>query len=155
MRGLLRTRPALPSWERLRWSWRLTPNLIVEWLIGSRGMSIFIPLTFIAGIYGMNFEYMPELKSQLGSFTVLGAMIAMAALLVWYFRRQGWIGRPRRPPRGPDSSRGRRVGQDPSPSAATVCDPLHGEQVGEDPSGAGMPQAFPYLVGAEHAVAPR
>ena len=40
MRGLLRTRPALPSWDWLRWPWRLTPNLIVEWLIGSRGMGL-------------------------------------------------------------------------------------------------------------------
>jgi magnesium transporter len=55
--------------------------------------SIFIPLTFIAGIYGMNFEYMPELKSQRGYFVVLSLMIVIAIVLVWYFRRQGWIGR--------------------------------------------------------------
>ena len=66
--------------------------------------SIFIPLTFIAGIYGMNFEYMPELKSSRGYFIVLSLMFVMAALLVWYFRRQGWIGRSRRRRRGPDSS---------------------------------------------------
>jgi magnesium transporter len=66
--------------------------------------SIFIPLTFIAGIYGMNFEYMPELKSQSGYFTVLAAMVVMAISLVWYFRRQGWIGRARRRRRTPDSS---------------------------------------------------
>ncbi|MDH3212198.1 MAG: magnesium/cobalt transporter CorA [Myxococcales bacterium] len=58
--------------------------------------SIFIPLTFIAGIYGMNFENMPELRSQFGYFAVLALMAAMAFLLVWYFRRQGWIGRSRR-----------------------------------------------------------
>jgi magnesium transporter len=63
--------------------------------------SIFIPLTFIAGIYGMNFEYMPELKSQFGYFTVLVAMIVMAVFLVWFFRRQGWIGHAKRRLRGP------------------------------------------------------
>jgi magnesium transporter len=66
--------------------------------------SIFIPLTFIAGIYGMNFENMPELQSQFGYFTVLIVMVGMAALLVWYFRRQGWIGHAKRRRRGPDSS---------------------------------------------------
>ena len=66
--------------------------------------SIFIPLTFMAGIYGMNFEYMPELRSQFGYFSVLVAMVVLAVSLVWYFRRQGWIGRARRRRRGPDSS---------------------------------------------------
>ena len=66
--------------------------------------SIFIPLTFIAGIYGMNFENMPELRSQFGYFSVLVAMVVLAVSLVWYFRRQGWIGRARRRRRGPDSS---------------------------------------------------
>ena len=37
--------------------------------------SIFIPLTFIAGVYGMNFEYIPELKSRVGYFVVWGIMI--------------------------------------------------------------------------------
>ncbi len=54
--------------------------------------SIFIPLTFIAGIYGMNFEYMPELHSPRGYFVVLGAMAVVAAALVWYFRHRGWLG---------------------------------------------------------------
>jgi magnesium transporter len=58
--------------------------------------SIFIPLTFIAGIYGMNFENMPELGTRFGYFGVLALMAVMAILLVWYFRRQGWIGRSRR-----------------------------------------------------------
>jgi len=56
--------------------------------------SIFIPLTFLAGIYGMNFENMPELSSRVGYFVVLGVMIALAVAMVVFFRRRGWIGRP-------------------------------------------------------------
>jgi len=62
--------------------------------------SLFIPLTFIAGIYGMNFEHMPELSRPGGYFTVLGIMAGMAGLMLVYFRRRGWLGRPRRSPRG-------------------------------------------------------
>jgi len=54
--------------------------------------SIFIPLTFIAGIYGMNFENMPELHSPDGYFAVLGVMAFVAVAMVVYFRRRGWIG---------------------------------------------------------------
>ena len=53
--------------------------------------TIFIPLTFIAGIYGMNFEYMPELSWQYGYFGVWGIMIVMALLLLVFFRRREWI----------------------------------------------------------------
>ena len=53
--------------------------------------TIFIPLTFIAGIYGMNFEYMPELGWHLGYFTVWFVMAIVAALMVFYFRRKGWL----------------------------------------------------------------
>lgn len=55
--------------------------------------SIFIPLTFIAGIYGMNFEYMPELNQRYGYFIALGVMIVVAAGMAVYFRRRGWMGR--------------------------------------------------------------
>jgi magnesium transporter len=51
----------------------------------------FIPLTFIAGIYGMNFEYMPELKWPWGYFGVLGTMGAIAVVMVIYFRKKGWL----------------------------------------------------------------
>jgi magnesium transporter len=54
--------------------------------------SIFIPLTFVAGIYGMNFEYMPELHSRNGYFLVLGVMACLAAGMTFFFRRRGWIG---------------------------------------------------------------
>jgi magnesium transporter len=58
--------------------------------------SLFIPLTFIAGIYGMNFENMPELQSRNGYFAVLGVMILLAGGMLLYFRRKGWIGGRRR-----------------------------------------------------------
>jgi magnesium transporter len=65
--------------------------------------SIFIPLTFIAGIYGMNFEYMPELAERSAYFVVLGTMSLVAFGMLAYFRWRGWIGsagRKKRKPRG-------------------------------------------------------
>jgi len=53
--------------------------------------SIFIPLTFIVGIYGMNFEDMPELKLGWGYPAVLLFMAGVAATLLGLFRRRGWI----------------------------------------------------------------
>ncbi|MBP5978963.1 MAG: magnesium/cobalt transporter CorA [Halomonas sp.] len=53
--------------------------------------AIFVPLTFIAGVYGMNFEYMPELGYRYGYFFVWGAMIGMAVVLIWLFKRKGWF----------------------------------------------------------------
>jgi magnesium transporter len=53
--------------------------------------TIFIPLTFIAGIYGMNFEIMPELKWPFGYFLVCGIMILVAACMVIYFMRKRWL----------------------------------------------------------------
>jgi magnesium transporter len=58
--------------------------------------SIFIPLTFIAGIYGMNFEYMPELNRRGAYFVVLSVMAAVAVFMVWLFRKRGWLGSGRR-----------------------------------------------------------
>jgi magnesium transporter len=58
--------------------------------------SVFIPLTFVAGIYGMNFENMPELRTRSGYFLVLGFMAVVATIMLTYFRRRGWIGRRRR-----------------------------------------------------------
>ncbi len=60
--------------------------------------TIFIPLTFIAGIYGMNFDHdvsafnMPELHWAYGYPFVLGIMLAVALVLLSYFARKGWIG---------------------------------------------------------------
>ena len=53
--------------------------------------TIFIPLTFIAGVYGMNFKYMPELKWIWGYPLVLGVMLAVAAVMLFYFRRKNWL----------------------------------------------------------------
>ncbi len=54
--------------------------------------SLFIPLTFVAGIYGMNFDYMPELKMRYGYATVWVVMLSSAAAMLVYFARRGWIG---------------------------------------------------------------
>jgi magnesium transporter len=54
--------------------------------------SIFIPLTFIAGVYGMNFENMPELAWSWAYFAVLALMLAVAVGLLLWFRRRGWLG---------------------------------------------------------------
>jgi len=53
--------------------------------------SIFIPLTFIAGIYGMNFNNMPELQTRYGYFIVWGVMLMVVILLLFYFRRKKWF----------------------------------------------------------------
>lgn len=53
--------------------------------------TIFIPMTFIAGIYGMNFEFMPELKWQWGYFMVWFVMIAISIVMLVYFKRKKWI----------------------------------------------------------------
>lgn len=53
--------------------------------------SIFIPLTFMAGIYGMNFENMPELHTNWGYPILLITMAAVALVMVVYFLRKGWI----------------------------------------------------------------
>jgi magnesium transporter len=52
---------------------------------------IFVPLTFVAGIYGMNFENMPELRSKNGYFFVIGTMFTIGAALLALFRRKGWV----------------------------------------------------------------
>lgn len=53
--------------------------------------SIFIPLTFLAGVYGMNFENIPELKFKYGYFVLWGFMILIFAILLYYFRRKKWL----------------------------------------------------------------
>jgi magnesium transporter len=54
--------------------------------------TIFIPLTFITSIYGMNFDHMPELHWRYGYPVVLLACTLVAAAMLWYFRRNGWLG---------------------------------------------------------------
>lgn len=53
--------------------------------------SIFIPLTFIAGIYGMNFHYMPELSWKWSYFSVLGLMGLISVLMIWFMKRKKWF----------------------------------------------------------------
>lgn len=54
--------------------------------------SVFMPLTFIAGVYGMNFLYMPELEWKYGYFVVLIAMASIGLNMFWWFKRKGWFG---------------------------------------------------------------
>ena len=65
--------------------------------------AIFIPLTFMAGLYGMNFQNMPELGWPWAYPTLMLMMAAVAAAMLWFFRRKGWLGR-RGEPSGDKSS---------------------------------------------------
>ncbi|ROR35187.1 magnesium/cobalt transporter CorA [Inmirania thermothiophila] len=53
--------------------------------------TVFLPLTFLAGVYGMNFEHMPELHWRWAYPAVWLVFVAVAAGLVWWFRRRGWL----------------------------------------------------------------
>lgn len=53
--------------------------------------AIFIPLTFIAGIYGTNFDNLPELHYKYAYFVMLGVMLAVALVMLRFFKRRGWI----------------------------------------------------------------
>jgi magnesium transporter len=53
--------------------------------------TIFLPLTFLAGVWGMNFLYMPELYEPHGYYWALGAMATLALGMVVYFKRKGWM----------------------------------------------------------------
>lgn len=53
--------------------------------------TIFVPLTFIVGVYGMNFDNMPELRTKYGYFYVLGGMFVLVMFMLYYFRRKRWL----------------------------------------------------------------
>lgn len=53
--------------------------------------AIFIPLTFIVGVYGMNFEHMPELKYENGYYAVIGMMVLIGIIMIFYFKRRRWF----------------------------------------------------------------
>ena len=53
--------------------------------------TIFIPLTFIAGVYGMNFDYMPELHWEYGYFVIWGLMAVITVLMIWLTKRRNWL----------------------------------------------------------------
>ncbi|MDT3895439.1 magnesium/cobalt transporter CorA [Staphylococcus arlettae] len=52
---------------------------------------VFLPLTLIAGIYGMNFRYMPELNWHYGYFIVLSIMLIITIVCIWYFKKKRWF----------------------------------------------------------------
>jgi magnesium transporter len=53
--------------------------------------SIFIPVTFIAGVYGMNFEFMPELKSPFGYAAIWLVMLGVMGGMIFYFKKKKWL----------------------------------------------------------------
>jgi magnesium transporter len=53
--------------------------------------TIFIPITFIAGVYGMNFKFIPELQWRWGYLAFWGISGVIAAIMLWYFRRKKWF----------------------------------------------------------------
>ena len=59
--------------------------------------TIFMPLTFIVGVYGMNFDVtrsafnMPELEQPYGYPVVMAVMLCIAIALIFYFKRKGWL----------------------------------------------------------------
>jgi len=58
--------------------------------------AVMLPLTFIAGLYGMNFDNLPELHFQYSYFVVIGVMATVAIGMLAFFRRKGWLGTPRK-----------------------------------------------------------
>ncbi len=66
---------------------RMNETMKVLTVIGT----LFIPLTFIVGVYGMNFKYMPELEWKWGYFLVWGVMIAIGSGMLLYFKRKRWM----------------------------------------------------------------
>ena len=53
--------------------------------------TIFMPLTFIAGVYGMNFKYMPELEWHWGYHAIMALMLVISLLMLWFFRKKKWL----------------------------------------------------------------
>ncbi len=72
---------------QLRWQDRVNDRLRLLTVIST----VFLPLTLITGIYGMNFRYMPELTWRYSYPAVLVAMLAVAGGMLWQFYRRGWF----------------------------------------------------------------
>lgn len=66
---------------------RMNTNMMLLTVI----TSIFAPITFIAGVYGMNFKYMPELDWKYGYFVALGVMGLISIFMYIWFKRKGWF----------------------------------------------------------------
>jgi magnesium transporter len=62
--------------------------------------TVFIPLTFVVGVYGMNFDVMPELRWRWGYAAVWAVMLAAAGVILLWFRRKGWLGERGRSSKG-------------------------------------------------------
>jgi len=67
--------------------------------------TVMLPLTFIAGVYGMNFKHMPELEWEVGYPFALAVMALVAAGILIWFRHKGWIGRGSRDELAPKRSK--------------------------------------------------
>jgi magnesium transporter len=52
---------------------------------------LFIPLTFIVGVYGTNFDYFPEIHWQYGYFAMWAVMLVIAGVMLWYFKKKKWL----------------------------------------------------------------
>ena len=52
---------------------------------------IFIPLTFLSGVYGMNFKYMPGLNFKNGYYVLVGIMLLITIISIWYFFKKKWF----------------------------------------------------------------
>lgn len=52
--------------------------------------TIFLPLSFVAGVYGMNFQYFPEIRWHYGYLYVWGVFLSIAGFMAWWFKRRGW-----------------------------------------------------------------
>lgn len=103
-------------------SWRETTSSLVEGYMSSVSnrmnevmkvltviATIFIPLTFLTGVYGMNFEWMPELGWRWGYPVLWGIMALLVILLLGFFARKGWLhmdltGAPKKDPEGRDDT---------------------------------------------------
>lgn len=70
--------------------------------------SIFIPLSFLAGVYGMNFEYMPELGLRWAYPALLLVMMAVAAAMLMHFHRKGWLGNGKPEPQESEPGEGNK-----------------------------------------------
>ena len=53
--------------------------------------TIFIPITFIAGVYGMNFKFMPELDWRWGYFMVWGIVVVVVGIMIGFFKKKQWL----------------------------------------------------------------
>ena len=84
--------------------------------------SIFVPLTFVAGIYGMNFEHMPELQVRWAYPAVWLMMASMVLGMLTFFRRKGWIGGSAAELKFETSKRPTVAGVEATPSTVLVLD---------------------------------